>query len=211
MMQTTWMVITSIWAGVAAASGIITAIAAVVGCSAAVAGINTWQHQMKGTSMHLWANKTMKALRNCKRAFSLVRNPFFFRYEYTEEMLNPNGSFKDHAKAKEYAFQNRLKELSKAYSLLEETYMEAPVGWEMEVDEATLPIRKCKTTLIVAIQDYLSSLDPGTRDLVTKERIEEVRSIIESNLDRACPDDFTQQINASFLLTEGQLKKILRS
>lgn len=125
----------------------------------AAMGLSTWRKQLKGTSEYQLAKDLLRSVFKVKRAFSLVRNPAVFQYEYPPEMTGPTGHLKPEC---EYAgnvhvYQERMKPLGEAFAELEELNLDAQVEWDDEFAEMIKPLRGCRGNLLVAIQYTLEA------------------------------------------------------
>ncbi len=146
----------------------------------AIYGINTWRKQLKGTNEFELSKEILENVYKVKRAFAYVRNPGIYKSEYPKELqdiLTLNTEQK--AYATQYYYNKRLEILHNEFEKLENSFLKGIVLFNI-TDEIILPLRKCRASLIIALQDlYEFTKNP---EYMSSDRIHDVYKIIYDNL-----------------------------
>lgn len=194
-----------------AASGSITAIAAVFASTFAYIGLRTWRLQLKGSSEYTLAKDLLKTIYRVREGFKHVRNPAIFNYEYPKEMIDETGHLKrgSEADGTRHVYSERLKVLSEALISLEDRNLNAQVEWGADYARMIVAIRKCRNELLDAIRNLVEAKMPGG-ERRTKPEMSQERSILYYlGEDHPDLDKFTPEINAAVSVYEAQLRPII--
>ncbi len=146
----------------------------------AIYGINTWRKQLKGTNEFELSKEILENVYKVKRAFAYVRNPGIYKSEYPKELQDKlTLNIEQKAYATQYYYSKRLEILHNEFEKLENSFLKGIVLFNI-TDEIIMPLRKCRASLIVALQDlYEFTKNP---EYTTSERKHDVYKIIYDNL-----------------------------
>jgi hypothetical protein len=108
-----------------------------------------------------------------REAFFHVRRSFIYEYEYPKEMCNYHGHLKEEHdyEGTVHVYETRWKVMDDAFKKLENFNLDAQVEWGNEFVEIIIPLRECRATLLIAIQQYLRTKkkDRTSEDKLSKE------------------------------------------
>ncbi len=123
----------------------------------AYSGVTAWKKELKGKAEYQLAKDVLKSVYRVREAFKHVRNPAIFQYEYPEDMAEPSGHLKQEHKYEgtAHVYENRWKEMTKAFAELEEHHLEAQVEWGAKFQDVIVDLRSCRADLLVVIQMML--------------------------------------------------------
>lgn len=196
------------------AQNILVSLSAVTTALLAFLGFNKWKKELKITSGYNKAKQILRAVYRTKRAFSTVRHPVIWAYEYPKSMQQPDGGLKDECDYERIAhvYEERWKVMQKAFGELEELVLDAVVEWGPEFEEAIKPMRRCQVELLNCIRDYLQRIkEPHSVSYKTKYEHEAINksTLSEVGLDSEY-DKFTPQIVDAVRVIEGELRKHMK-
>ncbi len=161
---------------------------------------------LKGTSKFELAQEILENVYKVKQAFAHVRNPGIRQYEKPKELHDKfTLTREEEALATEYCYTERWKFLETNFGKLEESFIKGKVLFDMN-DTIILPLRKCRVTLLIALQDLVQfKKDPA---YLSETRINEIYSIISDNLSMVDDekDQFSKYINEAVNLMIQWLK-----
>ncbi len=187
---------------------IVVAVSAATVAFLAYQGVDTWRKELKGKSEYELAKNVLLAVYQVREAFKYVRNPLIMTYEYPEEMTHANGHLRSELRYEgmQHVYQERWKQMTVAFTALENKNLEALVEWGSEHQSVINPPRKCRTQLLIAIHDMLGRDKYQDNWETTKRQTQDdERSILhmyeDPNLDK-----FTPEINAAIQLFENWLR-----
>ena len=120
----------------------------------AIFGLRAWRNELKGKSEYKLAKDLLKSVYNVRDGFLHLRNPAIYSYEYPE-IVEDDGSVKIDQSDKDYVYEKRWKILDEAFSELESFHLDAQVEWGALYNEKITAMRKCRSKLLLEIQNYL--------------------------------------------------------
>ena len=171
---------------------IISALAAIVGATMAVIGVNAWKRQMKGKTNYELARRYLKAVYKVRDSIKEVRNPFISIGEITSSLKDSGLSedeYKDHQKSNRAVYSARWKRVVEAASELDVELLEAEVIWGKGAVDITSDFTACRRKLFVNLQMFLDGYkkqslgndeiiyDTGDENKFNTELIESVEKI----------------------------------
>ena len=176
-------------------------------------GLNTWRKEIKGKSEYQLAKNVLKSVYNVRDAFNHVRNPGIFQYEYPDDMCDSLGHLKkefDYA-GTSYVYEKRWEKLIEAFKELEEHHLNAQVEWGSEFQRKIIKIRKCKTDLMITIQQMLlRRKNPNESKQIIPEEASKERSILYLSGDDTQQNEFTLQIREAINEFEEWLRPYIQ-
>lgn len=178
----------------------------------AIYALNLWKFQLKGTAEYKLAKDLLKAVYRVREAFKHVRHPAIWEYEYPEGMRGRNGAAKEENKheAHEHAYNERFKVLDEAFRNLEDLTLDAQVEWGLGFVNV-MPLRKCRSELLITILRYLSDLKNPTEQCASTaaENKHNLQVMYYLEGSKSGPDEFTKEINSAIMLYENCLRPII--
>lgn len=193
---------------VAAVKDVLLGLAAASAAIFAYLGLSAWQKELKGKSEYELAKRVLKAVYRVREAFKTVRHPAIYQYEYPEEMRDFHGHLKpEHDyEGTLRVYEKRLEKMDEAFKELEELHLEAQVEWGPEYQDVIVNLRRCRSELLLAIQQLLRR-KKNPREAPTKAaELAEERSVLYHIGGDTDQDKFTPQIDAAI----GEFEKWLR-
>lgn len=195
------------------ASKIVTTIATPLAICAALLGLRTWRHQLKGNTEYELARRYLKGVFRVRDSFRIVRSPMM--YPPVQES-DPNGALSDRQKQfrqdqrKEYG--RRLQELQKSWSELEVEVLEAEVLWGESAKDAVKPLRECIAELATTIAEYFWLNDPPAYATVDRnaERVARVDRTIYHISEDPTKDEFWGKILQAVKVAEKFIQPKLK-
>jgi len=190
------------------ASDTIVGISALAAAVFAFMGVSTWRKQLKGKSEYERAKETLKSVYRVREAFRHVRAPYIFSSEYPEDLRDHHGSLKKEFEHKGMVavYEARWKVLAEAFHELEEKALEAQVEWGPEFENVIMPLRQCRSELLVTIQIMLERTKaPEDFEPISREESQKERAILYQ-VDDSKYDFFTPKINAAISEFETKLR-----
>ena len=197
------------------AQNIVLALSGVAAVIIAYLGLTTWRKELKGKSEYAKAKEVLKAVYKVRRAFSHVRHPAIYPYEYPEEMRDDHWGFLKPEYTYEgtrHVYENRWKYLSEAFQELEEQNLDAQVEWGPSYQDVIVPLRKCKAELQIAIETMLyGKKGPYEKRERTSEELQHESSVLYDHFGKDPKHDkFTLQINEAVEKFEKKLRPYIK-
>jgi hypothetical protein len=142
---------------ITAGRDILVGLSAVSAAIFAYLGLSTWRKELKGKAEYQLAKEVLKSVYKVREAFKHVRNPAIYRYEYPDEMTDHHGHLTQEHRydGTVHVYQERWKQMDKAFGELEEHHLEAQVEWGPEFQDVIKDLRSCRVELLIAIQQKL--------------------------------------------------------
>ncbi len=188
---------------------IIVAISAGGAALIAYKGLDTWHKELKGKSEYQLAKDVLRSVYKVREAFKHVRNHTIFGYEYPKDITERSGHLKQEHRYEgtAHVYETRWKIMDEAFSELEEKNLEALVEWGSKFQDTIIPLRRCRSELLVAIQDMLERYkNPHEKNWKNREEQAEERSVLYHAGEDSKYDQFTPQINSAIDLFEKWLR-----
>lgn len=210
-MDQTTIVIASPW--ITAAKDVLLGAAAAATAIFAYLGLSAWRKELKGRSEYDLAKRVLKAVYRVREAFKIVRNPAIFQYEYPEEMRDFHGHLKrEHDYEGTFrVYEKRWERMDESFKELEELHLEAQVEWGPEYQSVIVNLRRCRSELLLAIQQLLRrKKNPGEEPTKAVELAEE-RSVLYHIGGDTEQDKFTPKIDAAVHEFENWLRPHVRT
>lgn len=186
--------------------------ATVVLAVAAYLGVNAWRKQLHGHTDYQLARQIIKTVLQWRDRMQYgVRNPFMWPAEYADRPeRNPDARGTD-ADDTAWAYQKRWNRAEEAYRELDVLLLEAEAVWDDALADARKKLDKCRTDLMLALQDYLA----GKRDRhaaggVITASIEEYSRNQDMVFGGGKDDPYQKELNAAVDAFKEWCKKYLK-
>ena len=110
-----------------------------------------------------------------------------------------------------YVYEKRWEKLIEAFKELEEHHLNAQVEWGSEFQRKIIKIRKCKTDLMITIQQMLlRRKNPNESKQIIPEEASKERSILYLSGDDTQQNEFTLQIREAINEFEEWLRPYIQ-
>ncbi len=141
-------------------------------------GLTAWKNELKEKSEYQLAKNLLKSVYLVHKAFIYVRSPIIYQSAYPENMKNTHGHLSStyDYEGMAHVYEQRWEAMEKAFSELEQYYLDAQIEWTEESENKILKLRSCRIELLIAIQDMLEKKkNPSEIQPSQKEEEEQIK------------------------------------
>lgn len=181
---------------------ILIAVAAAVGATVAILGLNTWNRQLKGSAEYDLARRILKIAYRLRETIKEVRHPVMWAAEMpdppVEEAKTMSGEEIFYYRNSR-AYQARWQKVSNVRTDLQADLLEAEVLWGDELKKRFNALFKLEHELFVAVQSHLRLINPKESEAAKttiEKRQMEGRDILYDSLEED-GDEFTGDISCA--------------
>ena len=160
---------------------VLLAIAAIVGSSIAVIGLNTWKKQIKSRADYELAKALLVDIYELREAVSSVRNPFMLGEEQAvpdQDVKSAKSPEHEHAVRLGYAYQKRWENVSAVTARMYARMNEAEVLWGPRVRQQFSKLMRVVNELWVTLRMYFDDIQRGREYRLPEKDLERRNSII---------------------------------
>jgi len=191
-------------------------VAAVVGATVALRGLDTWRRQLRGSVEYELARRLLRCTYRWRETIKSVRRPMVWAYEMPAPP-NEDREAMSEEDVQHYgyatAYQNRWEKVVEARDELQTELLEAEVLWGKEINTRYNACFALEKELWVYLLTHLESRNPRARPGMqeAKERVlANQRDVLRELSSVGDEDAFSRDVSAAIARIEDFLKPRLR-
>ena len=132
-------------------------VAAIVTASVAIWGLKSWKKELSGKADFDVARGLIRATYKLRDEISYGRNPFTSAHEFPEGYDPLNKTPENQSEAWAYVFTNRWKPIAESVQEFDAQTLEAEALWGNDIKNMAFELRRCTSTLRVAMEEVVSN------------------------------------------------------
>lgn len=175
-----------------------------------IVGLSTWKRQLRGTTDHELAKRSLLELYKFRESIERARSPIMFASEMT---LDPEDAEGLGFKEKNYlgkcaGYQNRFNAIQDARRPIHFTLLEAEALWDRTLKELFEPLFKKHNDFYRYVEFYLMAIDPREDEEYRKANRDVIKDKPKIIYDKFgdVGDEFRQEFNKGVSAVEQYLK-----
>jgi len=132
-------------------------VAAIVTASVAIYGLRSWKKELSGKANFEVARGLIRSTYRLRDEISYGRSPFTSAHEFPKGYDPLNKAPEKEAEAWSHVFTNRWKPIAEAVQEFDAQTLEAEALWGSDIKDMSFELRRCATTLRVAMEAVVSN------------------------------------------------------